>query len=131
MQRLMMEKLIEWKDSSDRKPLILQGVRQCGKTWLLNEFGSLHYEDVYYCKFDFDTELAGFFEQNLDPRRIIKDMTIARGKDIKPGTTLIVFDEIQSCGRALTSLKYFYEDAPEYHIIAAGSLLGVAMPKDF
>jgi len=130
MQRLMMEKLIAWKDSADRKPLLLQGVRQCGKTWLLNEFGSLYYEDVYYCKFDFDDELAGFFEQNLDPRRIIKDMSIARGKDIKPGTTLIIFDEIQSCGRALTSLKYFFENAPEYHIIAAGSLLGVAMPKD-
>jgi predicted AAA+ superfamily ATPase len=124
-----MDKLIEWKDSPDKKPLILQGVRQCGKTYLLKEFGSLYYSDVFYCKFDDDKSLADFFELNLDPRRIIKDMSVFRGKDIKPGTTLIIFDEIQSCGKALAALKYFCEETPEYHIIAAGSLLGVAVPK--
>jgi len=129
MQRLMMEKLIKWKEDQRRKPLLLQGVRQCGKTWLIQEFGSLYYEDIFYCRFDNDKELFGFFEQNLDPHRIIKDLSISRGKDIKPEKTLIVFDEVQSCGNALTSLKYFCEDAPKYHIIAAGSLLGVAIPK--
>ena len=129
MQRLLMTKLINWKENPGKKPLILQGIRQCGKTYLAREFGELHYEDVFYCKFDEDKNLADFFEQNLDPHRIIKDMSIFRGKDIKPHTTLIIFDEIQSCGKALTSLKYFCEDAPGYHIIAAGSLIGVAIPK--
>jgi len=129
MQRVLMEKLIAWKDDPRKKPLILQGVRQCGKTYLLKEFGDLYYQDVFYCRFDEDKGLAGFFEQNLDPRRIIKDMSVSRNKDIKPQTTLIVFDEVQSCGKALTSLKYFCEEAPEYHVIAAGSLLGVAVPK--
>jgi len=124
-----MEQLIAWKENPAKKPLILQGIRQCGKTYLLKEFGSNHYNDVLYCKFDEDKSLAGFFEPNLDPRRIIKDMSIFRNKDIKPHTTLIVFDEVQSCGKALTSLKYFCEEAPEYHIIAAGSLLGTAIPK--
>lgn len=129
MQRIMMDKLIDWKDNPRKKPLILQGVRQCGKTYLLKEFGLRYYEDVFYCKFDEDARLADFFDPNLDPRRIIKDMSVFRNRDIKPGKTLIVFDEVQSCGKALTSLKYFYEEAPEYHIIAAGSLLGVAIPK--
>ena len=129
MQRIMMDRLIQWKENPDKKPLILQGVRQCGKTYLLKEFGARYYEDVFYCKFDEDKGLADFFEPNLEPRRIIKDMSVFRGKDIKPQTTLIIFDEVQSCGKALTSLKYFYEEAPEYHIIAAGSLLGVAIPK--
>jgi predicted AAA+ superfamily ATPase len=129
MKRLLMEKLIEWKTNRTKKPLILQGVRQCGKTYLLKEFASEYYEDMFYCKFDEDQSLASFFEPNLDPHRIIKDLSIQRGKDIKPQTTLIIFDEVQSCGKALTSLKYFYEDAPEYHIVAAGSLLGVAIPK--
>ena len=124
-----MDKLIEWKRNPGKKPLILQGVRQSGKTFLLKEFGARYYDDVFYCKFDEDKSLAEFFEQNLDPYRIIKDMSVFRDKDIKPQTTLIIFDEVQSCGKALASLKYFYEDAPEYHIIAAGSLLGVAIPK--
>jgi len=129
MQRILTDKLLEWKENPQKKPLILQGVRQCGKTFLLKEFGARYYEDVLYCKFDEDKSLADFFEQNLDPRRIIKDMSIFRYKDIKPQKTLIIFDEVQSCGKALTSLKYFCEEAPEYHIIAAGSLLGVAIPK--
>jgi len=124
-----MDKLVGWKADPNKKPMILQGVRQCGKTWLLKDFGARCYEDVFYCKFDEDKSLADFFSPNLDPRRIIKDMSLFQGRDIKPQTTLIIFDEIQSCGKALTSLKYFCEDAPEYHIIGAGSLLGVAIPK--
>ena len=129
MQRILMDRLIEWKENTKKKPLILQGVRQCGKTYLLKEFGSTCYDDVFYCKFDEDKSLAEFFEQNLDPFRIIKDMSVFRGKDIKPHTTLIIFDEVQTYGKALTSLKYFNEEAPEYHVIAAGSLLGVAIQK--
>jgi len=125
--RLLTENLIAWKDNS-KKPLILQGVRQCGKTYLLKEFGARFYGDVFYCKFDEDRRLADFFEPDLDPRRIIKDLSVFRGKDISPAT-LIIFDEVQSCGKALTALKYFCEDAPEFRIIAAGSLLGVAVPK--
>jgi len=129
MQRIMTDKLVKWKENPDKKPLILQGVRQCGKTYILKEFGVEYYEDVFYCNFDDDKSLSDFFEPNLDPTRIIKDLSLFRNKDIKPHTTLIIFDEIQSCGKALTSLKYFCEQAPEYHIIAAGSLLGVAIPK--
>ena len=92
MQRILMDKLVEWKNNPKRKPLILQGVRQCGKTFLLKEFGSTYYSDIFYCKFDEDKSLADFFEQNLDPHRIIKDMSVLRGKDIKPHTTLIIFD---------------------------------------
>jgi len=131
MQRKLMAKLIKWKENPSKKPLILQGVRQCGKTYLINEFGTSHYNnDIFYCNFDEEKDLARFFEQNLNPNRIIKDMSLSRNKDIKPQTTLIVFDEIQECGKALASLKYFCENAPEYHIIAAGSLLGVSIPKD-
>ena len=129
MYRTLMENLIEWKNNPGKKPLILQGVRQCGKTYLLKEFGSLYYEDVFYCRFDDNTTMAGFFEQDLDPRRIVKEMSIFRNKDIKPAKTLIILDEIQFCGKALSALKNFYEDAPEYHVIAVGSLLGVAVPK--
>ena len=129
MRRELMEKLIAWKDNPGRKPLILQGVRQCGKTYLLKEFGALYYDDICYLRFDEDKSLAGFLEQDLDPHRIIKDLAIVRNKDIKPQTTLLVFDEVQSCGKALTALKYFCEEAPEYHLVAAGSHLGVAIPK--
>ena len=129
MERTLLADLISWKENSNKKPLILQGVRQCGKTYLLKEFGSRHYLDVFYCKFDEDKILESFFESDLNPKRIIKDMSVWRGKDIKPHDTLIIFDEIQTCGKALTSLKYFCEDTPEYNIIAAGSLLGVAIQE--
>jgi predicted AAA+ superfamily ATPase len=129
MERTLMNDLLTWKENPGKKPLILQGVRQCGKTYLVKEFGNRYYNDVFYCKFDEDKNLADFFENDLNPHRIIKDMSISRDKDIKPHETLIIYDEIQSCGKALTALKYFNEDAPEYHIIAAGSLLGVAIPK--
>ena len=129
MERALMQDLIEWKNNPAKKPLVIQGVRQCGKTFLINEFAKRYYNDVSYYRFDKDAKIKGFFEQDLDPKRIIKDLGLVRGKTIKPGETLIVFDEIQECGNAVTALKYFYEDAPEYNIISAGSLLGVAMKK--
>lgn len=129
MERLLMQDLVAWKDNPNKKPLVVRGVRQCGKTYLIEEFGKRHYTDVVYYRFDKDAKIKEFFEQDLDPNRIVKDLGIARGKTIKPHETLIIFDEIQECGNAVTSLKYFYEDTPEYHIVSAGSLLGVAMTK--
>jgi len=129
MDRMLMQDLIAWKLNPSKKPLVLQGIRQCGKTFLALEFGKRHYRDVVHYRFDKDAKIKELFEQDLDPKRIIKDLGLARGKAISPHETLLFFDEIQECGNAITSLKYFYEDAPEYHIIAAGSLLGVAMKK--
>jgi len=129
MERLLMQDLIAWKDKSGKKPLVLQGVRQCGKTYLLNEFAQSFYSDFAYYSFDKDVKIKELFNHDLNPHRIIKDLEIARGKAIKPNDTLIIFDEIQECENAVASLKYFCEDAPEYDIVSAGSLLGVAMQK--
>ena len=129
MQRTLMKKLIEWKDDPARKPLLLRGVRQCGKTYLLKEFGSLFYEDVAYFSFENTPALSEKFEKDLHPKRIVKELGIMRDKTVEPGKTLIIFDEIQLCGKALTALKYFCEDAPEYHVACAGSLLGVALTE--
>ncbi|MCL2083058.1 MAG: ATP-binding protein [Oscillospiraceae bacterium] len=129
MERMLMQDLIQWKDKPNKKPLVVQGVRQCGKTFLIEDFARQYYTDVAYYRFDKDAKIKSFFWPDLDPKRIIKDLGLARGKTINPQETLIVFDEIQECGNAVTSLKYFCEDAPEYHIISAGSLLGVAMKK--
>ncbi|MDD2393489.1 MAG: AAA family ATPase [Eubacteriales bacterium] len=126
---MSLQDLISWKSGPNRKPLVLQGVRQCGKTFLIKDFAERNYSDVAYYSLDKDANIKGFFEQDLDPKRIIKDLGLARGKTIKPNETLIIFDEIQECSKAVTSLKYFAEDAPEYHVISAGSLLGVAMKK--
>jgi predicted AAA+ superfamily ATPase len=125
----MMDKLIEWKRRPDKKPLIVRGVRQCGKTYLLREFGRLHYDDVAYFSFEDTPRLGDVFERDLRPERIVKELGILRDKTVLPGETLVIFDEIQLCGKALTSLKYFCENAPEYHIIGAGSLLGVALTE--
>lgn len=122
-----MPKLVEWKNSSDRKPLILNGVRQSGKTWLLEEFGSEHFEDVAYFNFDRQQELASFFETSLSPKDIIFQLGIFQGKAIFPDKTLVIFDEIQACPKAINALKYFCEQAPEYAIVSAGSLLGVSL----
>ena len=129
MERTLMRDLIAWKDDPNKKPLVVQGVRQCGKTYLIEDFAKRYYGDVVNYRFDRDAKIKDFFERGLDPKRIIKDLGLARGKTIKPGETLIIFDEIQDCGSAIASLKYFYEDTPEYHIIAAGSLLGVAKKR--
>ena len=129
LERLLYKNLLEWKNSKDRKPLILKGVRQCGKTWLLKEFGKKNYENVAYFNFEGNDSLQERFSQDLDVKRIIEELSILNNKVIKPGNTLIIFDEIQFCNKALTSLKYFYENAPEYHIVCAGSLLGIALAK--
>ncbi len=129
MKRLIYNKLLEWKNSSNRKPLILKGVRQCGKTWILKEFGNSNYEDVAYFNFEGNEVLQARFDQDLDVNRIIEELSILSHKAIKPEKTLIFFDEIQFCNKALTSLKYFYENAPQYHIVCAGSLLGIALSK--
>jgi predicted AAA+ superfamily ATPase len=129
MKRILIEKLSEWKCSRTRKPLIIKGVRQCGKTYLLKEFGKNHYEDCAYFNFEGNSVLQNIFENDLNPQRIITELSVIRKKTILPQKTLIIFDEIQFCNKALTSLKYFCEDASEYHITAAGSLLGIALSK--
>ena len=123
MERLLYKDLLKWKDSKDRKPLILKGVRQCGKTWLLKEFGKNNYENVAYFNFEGNEALQERFNENLDVTRIIEELSILNNKKIHPEKTLIIFDEIQFCNKALTSLKYFCENAPEYHVVCAGSLL--------
>ncbi|GHT45957.1 ATPase [Bacteroidia bacterium] len=128
MRRCIINELIDWKNSySPRMPLVLQGARQIGKTYVLKEFGTKYYENVIYANFDSDVSLRGYFEGDLKPDRIIAILEEYFASTIHPQKTLIVFDEIQECPRALTSLKYFAEAAPQYDIIAAGSLLGVAL----
>ena len=129
MKRVLMDKMRLWKDSEHRKPLIIKGVRQCGKTWLIKEFGANFFDDAAYFNFEGNEALVNRFEHDLDVTRIITELGVLRRKAIHPGKTLIIFDEIQFCNRALTSLKYFYENEPEYHIICAGSLLGLSLNK--
>lgn len=129
MQRFITEKLIKWKNSKDRKPLILKGARQVGKTYILKEFGKNNYDNVAYFNFDHDDGLAELFLNTKDPKRIIEQLSLANGKKINPNTTLIIFDEIQECSNALNSLKYFCEEASEYHVACAGSLLGIRLSK--
>ena len=121
MQRFIMEELIKWKNSKDRKPLILKGARQVGKTYILNDFGSKYYDNVAYFNFDHDDGLASLFLNTKDPKRIIEQLSIVNGKKINPVSTLIIFDEIQECQNALNSLKYFCEDAREYHVASIES----------
>ena len=127
MERIIMKKLIEWKESKDRKPLILKGARQIGKTYILKEFGEKNYEGVAYFNFDHDEDLYNLFKKTKDPKRILEQLAFIYGKAIKPEKTLIIFDEIQECPNALNSLKYFNEEANEYHIACAGSLLGIRL----
>lgn len=129
MRRILTDDLKLWKESPDRKPLIVKGMRQCGKTYLLKQFGEQYYEDVAYFNFEGNDALSERFEGDMDTERILTELGILRRKMIEPGKTLIVFDEIQFSNRALNSLKYFRENAPEYHIICAGSLLGIALSK--
>lgn len=125
MQRTAIKKLKEWKDKKGHKPLIIEGARQVGKTWLMKEFGKQYYEQVVYLHFDNNPELAAVFEHDYKIPRLIEAFEILSGIKINPDNTLIIFDEVQECPRALTSLKYFNENAPEYDIVAAGSLLGL------
>ena len=127
MKRFAMEKLIAWKNSKYRKPMIIRGARQVGKTWLMKEFGKQEFEKVAYINFDQNTRMRGIFEGDLNIERLILALSAETGVSINAEDTLIIFDEVQEVPRALTSLKYFNENAPEYAIVAAGSLLGVAL----
>ncbi len=129
MKRFITEKLIEWKNSHNRKPLILKGARQVGKTYILKEFGDNNYDNVAYFNFDHDDGLSELFLSTKDPKRIIEQLSLVAGKKINPDTTLIIFDEIQECPNALNSLKYFCEEAGEYHVACAGYLLGIRLSK--
>lgn len=130
MQRDLTEKLIDWKTKDSRKPLVIIGVRQCGKTYIVNSFGKEHYDEIALFNFEKQESLAAIFENDYDTDRILFELGLFLGKTIKPETTLIFFDEIQMCFRAITALKYFCENAPEYHIICAGSLLGVKLSNE-
>ena len=133
MKRNAISELIKWKDSPERKPLVLKGARQVGKTWLMKEFGQNYYDNFAYFNFDEEDELKSIFETNKNPQRIIELLSMIGSEKIEPGRTLIIFDEIQECPEALNTLKYFKEKANEYHVIAAGSLLGtlLAKPKSY
>jgi predicted AAA+ superfamily ATPase len=131
MERKLMKKLVKWKEKLGRKPLILEGARQVGKTYLLREFGKRYFDNVVYLSFyNADQEILGWFNGSLDPRRLISQISLKFNLDITPHKTLIIFDEVQEVPRALTALKYFNENAPEYCVAAAGSLLGVAMHSE-
>lgn len=127
MYRTAIEKLLKWKQGKNRKPLIIEGARQVGKTWLMKEFGRQQYSDTVYINFDSNSIMAELFQSDLNTKRLIMGLELYAGRKINPETTLLIFDEVQEVPRALTSLKYFYENAPEYHIVCAGSLLGIAL----
>lgn len=127
MYRTAIEKLIKWKDNPRRKPLIIEGARQVGKTWLMKEFGKQAYADTVYINFDSNSRMAELFASDLDTDRLILGLELYSGRKIDPNNTLLIFDEVQEVPRALASLKYFCENAPQYHIICAGSLLGIAL----
>ena len=130
MERMISNQLLSWKNSSGRMPLILHGARQVGKTYSALTFGKTYYKNTVYFNMEDSREITSIFERDLNPDRIIRELSAKSGQAILKNDTLIIFDEIQACERALTSLKYFCEDAPEYHIIAAGSLLGVALNRE-
>mgnify|MGYP002550896784 CR=1 FL=1 len=129
MRRFAMDKLLDWKKKSNRKPLILMGARQVGKTWLMKEFGKTYYEKTAYISFYNNQRMQAVFDTDFDIKRIIMNLNIESGVTITPENTLIVLDEIQNAPKALESLKYFCEEAPEYHVIAAGSLLGIVINR--
>lgn len=133
MKRNAILKLVQWKNSPERKPMVLRGARQVGKTWLMKEFGQNYYDNYVYFNFDEEDELKSIFETNKNPNRIIELLSMISDKKIEPEKTLIIFDEIQECPEALNTLKYFKEKANEYHVITAGSLLGtlLAKPKSY
>ena len=133
MERNAIQDLISWKTSEERKPLVLKGARQVGKTWLMKEFGRRCYAHCVYFNFDEEDALGSIFEANKNPHRIAQLLSLIAGEKILPGETLVILDEIQECPAALNALKYFREKANEYHVVAAGSLLGtlLAQPKSY
>lgn len=130
MKRKIEEKLIAWKEKTERKPLIVNGARQVGKTYILRKFGEEQFQNTLYINFEIDNLVAEYFKENIEPRRLLRFLETVSSQRIVLGKTLVIFDEIQSCERALTSLKYFCEEIPELHIAAAGSLLGVAVNRE-
>ncbi|MDD6035002.1 MAG: AAA family ATPase [Lachnospiraceae bacterium] len=131
MERDIMKQLVEWKDSADRKPLLLTGVRQCGKTYVCKEFGARYFTDVAYFYFEGNKGLISLFDYDFDVERIVDELgNVIRGQEIVPGKTLVIFDEIQACPNAITSLKYFCENMRDLHIVCAGSLLGVSVKRE-
>lgn len=127
MNRVALKDLYKWKESKNRKPLIIEGARQVGKTWLMKEFGKQAYADAIYINFDSNSQMAKLFADDLNTERLLIGLELYAGRKIDPADTLLIFDEVQEVPKALSSLKYFYENAPEYHIICAGSLLGIAL----
>ena len=127
MYRIAIEKLYRWKESKRRKPLIIEGARQVGKTWLMKEFGNKAYANTVYINFDSNSIMTELFASDLNTERLIMGIELYVGRKIDPNNTLLIFDEVQEVPRALSSLKYFYENAPQYHIVCAGSLLGIAL----
>lgn len=130
MKRFIMKDLIAWKNKGNRKPLVMKGVRQCGKTYILQEFGKQQYASVAYFNFEENSALASVFDSDFNTKRILLELSLLISKTIEAHNTLIIFDEIQACPKALTSLKYFCENANEYHIVCAGSLLGIAIHEN-
>ncbi|MBN1686706.1 MAG: ATP-binding protein [Spirochaetales bacterium] len=129
MERAATGELIAWKNRKNRKPLLVRGVRQSGKTYLLQEFGRTHFRDVAYFNFESFPSLTELFERDLNPRRILMELGVLSGKKIEPETTLVIWDEVQFCPKALTALKYFAEQTPEYAVACAGSLLGLSLAR--
>ena len=129
MYRMAMENLLAWKQSRRRKPLIIEGARQVGKTWLMKEFGRQAYADTVYINFDSNSRMAELFASDLDTKRLVLGLELYAGRKIDPENALLIFDEVQEVPRALAALKYFCEDAPQYHIVCAGSLLGIALHR--
>ena len=127
MYRTAIEKLLKWKQNKHRKPMIIEGAHQVGKTWLMKEFGQQAYADTVYINFDSNSRMAELFASDLDTERLIMGLELYAGHKIDPDNTLLIFDEVQEVPRALSSLKYFYENAPQYHIVCAGSLLGITL----
>ena len=127
MYREITDELVKWKESRRRKPLLVSGVRQCGKTYIIREFGEEYFDSLVYVNFESSALYSGIFEYDYDVFRIIKELEAVTHSKIVPGKTLLFFDEIQECPRAITSLKYFCENMKQLHVICAGSLLGVAV----
>jgi predicted AAA+ superfamily ATPase len=129
-QRAILTQLVSWKNAKNRKPLILMGARQVGKTSILKILGETHYENVAYFNFEKNTDIKSFFQETKDVEKIVKNLSLLNGQPILPEKTLVIFDEIQECRDALNTLKYFQEDIPEYHVACAGSLLGITLGQD-
>ena len=130
MKRKITAALEAWKNKSDRKPLIVNGARQVGKTYILEQYGRENFENVVYLNMEIEGVLRNFLDAELEPRKIIQFVEARKGQRITAGKTLIFLDEVQACEHALTALKYFCEQAPDYHVVAAGSLLGVAVNRE-